>query len=194
MSRISLSVVRGYTPTQNAARPESATSPYRYLPRSTPSTSENRRRSRLPLMSMTLLVRGDRAEDSRGGFEVASAIVRRRGPGFPDRDRTPVASAVPAGGLRGPARDVLRSRAHALVPGPEHTRRYPCLARAADRAISRSGVRIADRGGSGDGGVPRERWTRLDAAGRRRACRDRLAHQARPQGRGDRARGGGGGA
>src|SRR6187200_1413751 len=59
MSRISLSVVSGYTPTQKAARPESATSPYRYFPRSTPSTSENRRRSRLPLMSMTLLVRGN---------------------------------------------------------------------------------------------------------------------------------------
>src|ERR671931_73710 len=51
---------------QKAARPESATSPYRYFPRSTPSTSEKSRRSRLPLMSMTLLAPGP-AEDSRGG-------------------------------------------------------------------------------------------------------------------------------
>ena len=115
-----------------------------------------------------------------------------RGRGLPARDRTPPSAAVPAGGPRRPGLDVLRPRAHALVPGAVRPRGLAGVARAPDRRVRHAWLRPVDRRGSGDGRVPRHGGA--DGPDRRghRGGRDRVAHASGPKRGGDRARGGGG--
>ena len=133
---------------QNAARPASATSSNRYLPRSTPSTSEYRSRRRLPFVSMSRSL-------ARGGSVPNDSRARRagartgRGVGHPVGSRTVFDVVLETERLRlRPYRPEDLDDLAAMFGDPEHMRWYPApFTREETQAwMDRQGARYREDG------------------------------------------------